>query len=104
LRDDYDDYCGTIVREVARRLLSEGKSPHIKEVEHENELIPLLYKDKWKIGWKRHMVCCVGKFAYDPLIGKPVPVEEYCSLIFGKKIKLQTIVSPNETKRYSLQK
>lgn len=104
--------CGVVAAEVAQRLLDEGKSPRIEDVSewtyengkltHVKTLIPTIFKNKWteKGGWGCHVVCCADNIAYDPLLGEPVPVNEYCKLLFGEDIPMEVTVPPEEMAEY----
>ncbi len=37
--------------------------------------------------------------AFDPLIGRPVPKSEYCSILFGEPLNMEVEYSANRTLR-----
>ena len=105
----YREHCGLIAIEVAQRLLAEGKTPRIEKVAeevhergfiHSLDLVPLIFRDKWTEGWGAHQVCCTDSMAYDPLLGKAVPIKDYCSLMFGKDISMRTLIASEEIKQF----
>jgi len=88
----YNNSCGLIAAELADRLLHEGLSPYIMTVSQKNEsdyqrtIKPLLYGGT--IEWNRHQVCCCNKKTYDPLLGHPVDLDDYCVQTFGEDIEM----------------
>ena len=40
-----------------------------------------------------YKVCCEGNTTYDPIAGKPVPLEDFGDLIFGEDISFRVLAS-----------
>ena len=103
--------CHKIANEIYDMLVSEGKFPFLAEFSiewqtekpYEEELVPLRYnreieRDKakvekggegWKdkmVPWKTHFFCCCDGLAFDPIMGEPVPIEEYSTRVFGRRL------------------
>ena len=80
-------------------LTQENKSPYIMQVYEIDEetlgpkgLLPLAFEGKG-IPKPRHWVCCSDDLAYDPLVGEPIALENYCKTIFGRDYEMQRIDS-----------
>jgi hypothetical protein len=93
--------CLSIAKEVAKRLITEGKTPYVRLVYEEVEtdggeikpkaLVPRL-KGTSIDPFYAHWVCCDDgdkENAYDPLLGYPVPVGDYCRALFGEDIQMR---------------
>lgn len=92
----YSESCECIAVEVAKRLLNEGKKPYIAKVS--KELTPLLYEGRIK--WYTHLFCCCNGLAYDPILKEPVPLKDYCRLVFGENIEITVKVPSEKIKEY----
>ena len=99
LKETYNGDCLVIARELAKRMINEGKQPYIAmlvrfEQRGENRyygpIIPKKYKGK--ITWTRHYVCCCNSEVYDPMLEKPVCIDKYSRLAFGIKIPMETFI------------
>lgn len=107
LKQHYDvspvGFCQYYAGGLATRLLNEGREPFImiiqemirlgeftKETKH---LFPRLYGGKVIFGG--HLVCCDGKEALDPLVGKPVNLDDYTNITFIEKVPMK-IHTPTE--------
>jgi hypothetical protein len=91
------EHAGVVSLEVARLLLAQGERPHIETVYEERhvgslttivQMTPLSLKGEVP-PWFAHNVCCTATEAYDPLLGKPVPKDEYTQLLFGQQISMK---------------
>ena len=86
-------FCELFSRRVAKRLVQEGKTPQFLWVGDRNEegsigyiFSSLMYP---RSGMAGHSVCCTEGMAYDPLIGRPVPIESYCNEAFGRDLPMK---------------
>ena len=82
---------------VAALLAAEWKKPWIgmlREVEERPAgrfhlpLIPRHFRGKSLPAWTTHYVCCCDGYAYDPLLGRPEPLETYSTTLFGRDIPI----------------
>ena len=89
--------CLEQARAVAALLAAEGKKPWIgmlREVEERPTgrfhlpLIPRHFRGKSLPAWTTHYVCCCDGYAYDPLLGRPEPLETYSTTLFGRDIPI----------------
>ena len=90
IENGYPANCVVFALEIANILLAEGKKPEIFTIEKgifSRKLNPIQYKGK--VRWNRQNVCCAEGFAYDPVIGKPVYVEDYSLIMFGRKFEMK---------------
>lgn len=84
--------CWHVATDVARRLLDEGKEPEIVTFTEGtfSLLKPMVPKEyEGKVTWYAHHVCVADGMSYDPIIGEPVPINEYCQRAFGEDFKMQ---------------
>jgi hypothetical protein len=113
LKDDYKtpdkrngESCSIIAVNVAKRLVAEGKTPCIMVVRGEiidgsgnrKTITPKIYKGR--VEWGMHQVCCSEGFAYDPILGQSVLVEDYCQKAFEDKAELDILIGQNEIKEF----
>jgi len=88
--------CMNVAFETASKLLGEGKNPYVELVtknlyedgRFHNGIFrpPSLNSD---ISWYKHVVCCEGSEAYNPILGQPVPKSDYTMLAFGEEIEMK---------------
>ncbi len=98
---NYAESCGLIAIDIARLLLKEAKQPSIMSVNGKrvdnpaiiaNEpLVPVQYNGRVK--WGGHTVCVCDGLVYDPMIGKPVSIEQYAHEAFGAEIEMKITVT-----------
>ncbi|MDP2934666.1 MAG: hypothetical protein Q8N59_02805 [bacterium] len=91
-----DEDCLNISRKIIPILFRAGKKPYMLKIMPAGDsvlLSPLHYKGE--ISWKCHFVCVCDDFAYDPLVARPIPLEEYFKKIFGVPVKIEAV--PSET-------
>lgn len=88
---------------LARLLLDEGRAPWIGRLRETIDrgdhvfhapLTPERFKART---WTTHYVCCADGEVYDPIAGKPVPVESYGELVFGRALPVVEHFSPQVT-------
>jgi len=81
---------------MQKLLITEGKSSQIfyvrgaltkAEREDGDCIIPLQYQGRIN-DWRVHIVAVADKHVWDPMLGKPVPIEDYCSLAFKYKTEI----------------
>ena len=96
LKDNYSsedkigkDSCLLIALEVAKRLLPEGKNPYLlfieaDEIRSENGYLhPKQYFGR--VEWGGHIVCCEDNMIYDPIVGKPLIIQDYFKNTFFER-------------------
>ena len=101
------EQCIGIAAAVASILTQSGKPPDIMYIEeriegrdglqHRRQFRPTLFKE---ILWEGHECCRYAGEIYDPLIGEPVPEEEYCNRAFGEEIPMNVLISSNYVKYF----
>jgi hypothetical protein len=105
LADRYEGDCVGHAEQLARVLLDVGCSAWIGAVrdfvstgdrEYHGPLVPLRYLGRGAPAWTVHYVCCSEGWAYDPLVGEPVAVEELARRAFGRDLPLTVAVSETE--------
>lgn len=79
--------CMTITTDISRLLEEEHKSPIRLTIYPSNGLLASLLDIGSK--WGYHMVACADNLVFDPLIGKPVTIDEYPKLAFGSDSPLR---------------
>jgi hypothetical protein len=88
---------------LATLLLDAGRAPWIgrlrETIEREDHvfhapLTPARFKNRT---WTTHYVCCVGNEVYDPIVGKPLPLESYAEAVFGRPLPVVEHFSPEVT-------
>ncbi|MCH8004405.1 MAG: hypothetical protein IH934_07300 [Nanoarchaeota archaeon] len=102
----FNEGCGTIAKRVARRLLIEGKTPYIIEIQgrikdiggNRERLTPIPYSGR--ISWGCHLVCCADGVAYNPMLGEPLPIEQYCQRAFEEDVDIFNCVSESRIEEY----
>ncbi|HZS48979.1 MAG TPA: hypothetical protein VFC63_28160 [Blastocatellia bacterium] len=107
LAESYSVDCLVIARELAKRLLREGKQPYIatmvrleqwKQGAFYGPIIPVRYSGR--VTFTRHYVCCCDGLAYDPLLEKPAVLDEYSLQAFAMNIPIQTFIPPEGMQEY----
>jgi hypothetical protein len=109
LKDDYrtadgkNEICGLVASDVAEILLKEGKNPSIIMVEgkllqdsfvNTEPLRPVQYKGR--VSWGGHVVCICEGLVYDPMMGRPLPIESYGYEAFGTDVRMKTLISEDK--------
>lgn len=105
---NFSESCGYMACEIAKILIKNGKKPRIDIVRgvdiiehgwiHSETLVPIQYKGR--IAWGAHQVCCVDDIAYDPMLGAPVPLKNYCKTVFGKYHPMTVLVSEEKMEEF----
>ena len=96
--DDNYEECSRIALKLAKLFLAEGLTPTITEikgrrVDSDNEpIIPKIFDGR--IIWKHHAVCTINTTVYDPIVGHPMPLDDYCREIFTKEVQAKIVVRP----------
>ncbi len=99
--------CIGIAAEVAVILTRAKKNPDIMAIEEivrddgqirRRRFKPTLYGGK--IQWEGHEFCCYEGKAYDPLVGEPVPINDYCNIAFGEKLPMRVVISKEYVKQF----
>ncbi len=98
IRDSYSGDCLARARTLAGLLRAEGQTPRLMRLRRESDqggirrhdpLIPLRYRGRGGPAWTTHYVCCAGDFAYEPLIGRPIPLAGYATAVFGEEFEME---------------
>lgn len=112
LDEDPTTTCCGIASLVATCLYREGKNPYIVTVAKiKKDKEGRMYKDNFfpvlfggRVVFSLHQVCFCseedGNKSYDPLIGEPVPIEEYCNSAFGESLETYVIITAEEIKNF----
>ena len=98
--------CIGIAAEVAVILTRAGNPPDIMAIEeivrdagqtHRRRFKPILFET---VEWEGHAVCCYGGNVYDPLVGEPVPINDYCNIAFGENLPMRVVISKEYVKQF----
>ena len=98
----YSEHCGLIAIDLAKLFIAFGKEPYIMKVSeyihkngsiHSKSLNPLVYEDR--VSWGAHQVCCCGDEAFDPIVGKPISINQYTQTVFGESINMEILIPKN---------
>ena len=98
---NYSESCSLIAVDIAKILLNEGKKSEIVFITGKNaneSLGPKQYNGR--VSWGGHVVCVCEGMIYDPMIGKPLLIEEYINEAFDSEIKMETIVTKNKIEEF----
>ncbi len=105
MANGYTENCVVHARALAELLLDAGRAPWIGRLRHITQrgehvfyepLVPVRFRG---ITWNTHYVCCCDGEVYDPLLGSPVPVEDYARKAFGLDLELAEHLSEEATAR-----
>ena len=92
--------CLKHARAVAALLAAEGKKPWIGRLRKTEErpqgtfhfpLIPRGFSGPSVPAFTTHYVCCCDGRAYDPLLGRPEPLETYSMAVFGMELPITEV-------------
>lgn len=103
--DSYlQESCVSIAGDIAKMLLNEGKRPEIvlitgklvanPHITASERLKPVQYEGR--VGWGSHVVCICDGLVYDPMIGRPLPLEEYIHRAFDTDVEIKTMDNMEE--------
>jgi hypothetical protein len=107
LAESYQADCLAIARDIARLLTDSGRRPfivYLNRVEARGRdkfhypLMPKKYGGR--VTWTKHYVCCAAGMAYDPILEEPVPIEQYCAIVFGEDFPMERFVSEDKMDDY----
>lgn len=102
----HSESCGSIAIEIAQRLLAEGKMPYIARIRgkvldgigNREGLVPRIYEGR--VEWGAHQLACANNTAYDPMLGKSVSIDDYCSIAFEGEVEMDILVPPDRIKEF----
>jgi hypothetical protein len=60
-------------------------------------LTPKRFTGAQSVTWNTHYVCCADRAAWDPMLSRPIPIEQYCREAFGLDAALAPHLSPERT-------
>lgn len=94
------EHCDLIARDIAKLLLDAGRQPYIMNV-HKNidgqdvKISPRVYNNRVRFG--AHQVCCCDGLSFDPILPRPIAVNDYIKTVFGEDedIKMEILI-PHE--------
>ena len=98
----YSEHCGLIAIDIAKLLLAAGRQPYIAKVSEDvregsvirsKTLTPTIYEGR--VTWGAHQVCCCNDQAFDPMLDRPIAINDYTKTIFGEDIKMEILI-PHE--------
>src|SRR5437870_1017404 len=99
--------CLAAARKLSAFLLAEGRKPWIARLRKTEDRggqvfhAPLIARAPgFTAAWTTHYVCCCDGAAYDPVAGKPTPLESYCVEVFGEQIPTEVFVAAGELPAY----
>jgi hypothetical protein len=90
---------------LAELLLDAGRAPWIGRLRHITQraghvfhepLVPNRFRGTT---WNTHYVCCCDGEVYDPILGRPVAVEDYAREVFGLDLEIAEHLSEEATAR-----
>ena len=91
---------------LAQLLIDDGLRPWIGRLRDRTEtpdgifhapLIPTRFTGQHLRVWNTHYICCADGNAYDPIIGAPVPLEQYARMVFGRELAIEEHLSADAT-------
>jgi hypothetical protein len=90
---NYSQSCSVVAYDVATQMIKLKKSPEIYLFQENSQLSdvanqalrPLRYGGR--VTWFAHFVAVLDGVVYDPLIGRPVPLENYGHEAFGYSVE-----------------
>lgn len=94
--DDYIGTCSYVAMSIAKMLFKHGKKPELLIIEGSNNdalsiddnlVEPKMYDGM--VQWGEHIVCACDGFIYDPMVGKPMKIEEYVSTVFINPVSVK---------------
>ena len=104
--NEYSESCSIITCDVAEILINKGANPEIGSITGEvldsignrSSLVPRTYQGR--IRWGGHMICVNEGIAYDPMIEKPIKLEEYLKTVFESEVIYTTRVPSDEVQEF----
>ena len=95
MSDRYAGDCLEHAKRIAELLNEEGRSAWIARIHEAIETergtfhAPLSPKRFPGTTWNTHYVACAGGEAWDPLAGRPLPLETYAIEVFGRPLPME---------------
>ena len=90
MKETYQDECVKVAVEMAKLFTQHGYRPRLMGVRGKrvdtgfasfnHPLTPKKYEGR--VSWNDHVVCELDGTVYDPMVGKPLPREEYLRTVF----------------------
>lgn len=98
-------HCGLIAYDIARKLLNDGKQPVIiqvlgKIIDDVGNRKAIFPKQLKEISWGGHQACLVEGLVYDPMIGKPLKLEDYFDIAFEGEVEYQVVIPFSEIEEF----
>ena len=109
ITERYAGDCRQRAYEIAKLLIAEGRAPWIarirETVTRDGSVFhaPLTTVRQFTfdtVTWTTHYAVCADGEVYDPLIGEPVPQDEYTERAFGRKISLEIYLDCEATEQF----
>lgn len=101
----YSDSCAIVACKIATKLLAAGMRPYLlvirgglKNGGNTESLKLVLMKGDMK--WGAHIVCAEGEIAYDPVVGNPLPIDEYLKKMFDQSVTYEVMVPPEKMEEF----
>ena len=95
----YPEHCGLIAIEIKPYIMIVSEDVYKGGISS-RVLEPLLYRGK--VRWGAHQVCCCDGQAFDPILGKPIAIEDYTKAAFGVDIRMKVLISSEQVKKLIL--
>ena len=95
MTDRYAGDCLVHAKRIAELLEAEGRSPWIVRIHEAVETekgtfhAPLIPRRFPSVTWNTHYAACADGEVYDPLAGRPLPIDAYAVEVFGRQLPMQ---------------
>jgi hypothetical protein len=93
----HSESCYAIATEIAELLKKHGEKPYIMSargnweetqgVRYRRSVTPKIYSGT-KVSWGCHLFCANGNIVFDPIVGKPMEIEEYRTTVFIEPVNI----------------
>jgi len=101
-KDGHTEHCGLIAVDIVRLFIKSGLKPQIfsivgKVVDsagNRETFYPRRYSNR--VSWEGHTVCVLNGVVYDPMVGTPVPLDEYARITFSKEVDMYVYIDSDE--------
>lgn len=102
----YREHCGLIATDIAKLFMNKGLKPElfsvrgqiVDKVGNSESIRPKRYNGQ--VTWGGHTVCVLDGIVYDPIIGKPIPIELYKMTAFEKEVRMYVQIEANKMEEF----
>ena len=102
----YNDLCDALATTIGKKLILEGQMPHLEKMiapsTRTKKIVPVRFRGR--VSWGLHVICVNNLEAWDPVLGSPIPLEDYPARLIGENLPLLPYKTTEQLEAFSVDK